>query len=542
MNGADSGRLLDEGTAKLRAGGRPAGPAPAPVPPMARLLIAAAAVAAALLRFTQLDLRPLHSDEGGNYWFIKEVLERGIYPYSHENYHGPLFFYCSAIFVKWFGYGPEILRLFAAACGTAAALLPLLLIRTLRPAAAVVCAVFLAVSPSLIFYSRDAIHEMPFVLCGLLFAIFLYRLFEDEDKRWLFPAAAAAAALVALKETFVITGAAAAVAVCSVYSSRRILNTLYQFRRQAGRAAWAAAAAIIAVYSAAGRWTKGIIEMFTAVQQWFERGTSADTGHFKPFAYYLTDVIWSGEPLIIFGLAASAAAIIYRRMSPQPAPSKNPFYRNPADRFFRCWTFFLVFALILLAIYSAIPYKTPWLVINITAPSVIVLGCLIGWCFGLPQAAESAAPQRRRMAASALLFCAAAFSGWQAIGYNFRPADLWANRGYKPYGPGNPFSYVHTDDKMLEMVQIVINYKHAHPAARILVGVPGYWPLPYYLREFDDDCAYFVPDDPGSYVDEYDVIIAAESDPWRDERYSSEFFRLSDYQTGRLFLKKEPKQ
>ncbi|MCB0340148.1 MAG: hypothetical protein KDD53_11115, partial [Bdellovibrionales bacterium] len=46
-----------------------------------------------VLRTYEIGLRPLHNDEGVNFYFLQEIGRLGYYPYSHENYHGPLYFY-----------------------------------------------------------------------------------------------------------------------------------------------------------------------------------------------------------------------------------------------------------------------------------------------------------------------------------------------------------------------------------------------------------------------------------------------------------------
>ncbi len=44
---------------------------------------------AAFLRFWQLELKPLHHDEGVNRYFLKTLFSEGVYKYDPSNYHGP---------------------------------------------------------------------------------------------------------------------------------------------------------------------------------------------------------------------------------------------------------------------------------------------------------------------------------------------------------------------------------------------------------------------------------------------------------------------
>ena len=55
---------------------------------------------AAVLRLYDLDLVPLHHDEGVNGNFLTRLVREGIYRYDPENYHGPTIYYFSA-FIPW---------------------------------------------------------------------------------------------------------------------------------------------------------------------------------------------------------------------------------------------------------------------------------------------------------------------------------------------------------------------------------------------------------------------------------------------------------
>ncbi len=53
-----------------------------------------------VLRFYDLDLVPLHHDEGVNGNFLVRLVREGAYQYDPENYHGPTLYYFSAI-IPW---------------------------------------------------------------------------------------------------------------------------------------------------------------------------------------------------------------------------------------------------------------------------------------------------------------------------------------------------------------------------------------------------------------------------------------------------------
>src|SRR5687767_475183 len=54
-------------------------------------------IAAAILRLYQLDLKPLHHDEGVNGYFVLKLIRERTYIYDPANYHGPTLYYFSLI-------------------------------------------------------------------------------------------------------------------------------------------------------------------------------------------------------------------------------------------------------------------------------------------------------------------------------------------------------------------------------------------------------------------------------------------------------------
>ncbi|MEX1022152.1 MAG: flippase activity-associated protein Agl23, partial [Dehalococcoidia bacterium] len=166
-----------------------------------------AVVAVALVtRVVGLDVRAVHHDESLHLtysWYFAEG--RG---YEHNPLmHGPLQFHLIAAFFRLFGDGEFVARLPHALAGTALVATPLLFRRHLNGTAVVLAAVFLAVSPSILYYSRFARNEP---LVGLftvlmLAAVLYYR--RDGRLRWLVMFSAALALNFAAKETAYIFAA-----------------------------------------------------------------------------------------------------------------------------------------------------------------------------------------------------------------------------------------------------------------------------------------------------------------------------------------------
>src|SRR6478672_10811810 len=63
----------------------------------------AVTIIACFWRFWQLELKPLHHDEGVNSYFLKTLFTDGVYKYDPSNYHGPTLYYIALAFTKVFG-------------------------------------------------------------------------------------------------------------------------------------------------------------------------------------------------------------------------------------------------------------------------------------------------------------------------------------------------------------------------------------------------------------------------------------------------------
>lgn len=128
---------------------------------------------ATFLRFYWLALKPLHHDEGVNGWFLTTLFRDGSYRYDPANYHGPTLYYISLAFAEIFGLQTESIRASVAIWGVLIVILAFLLRRYIGNIGSLSAALFLALSPGLVFISRYFIHEMFFVFLsfGIVLAI-----------------------------------------------------------------------------------------------------------------------------------------------------------------------------------------------------------------------------------------------------------------------------------------------------------------------------------------------------------------------------------
>ncbi len=122
---------------------------------------------AAFLRFWQLELKPLHHDEGVNGYFLKTLFEQGVYNYDPTNYHGPTLYYITLAFAKIFGLEIFSIRAGVAVFGVLIVVLTFFLRKYIGAAGSLFAALLLALSPGMVFISRYFIHEIFFVFCSL---------------------------------------------------------------------------------------------------------------------------------------------------------------------------------------------------------------------------------------------------------------------------------------------------------------------------------------------------------------------------------------
>ncbi len=136
---------------------------------------------AAFLRFFWIELKPLHHDEGVNGHFLMTLYRDGVYHYDPSNYHGPDLYYLSLAFSKLFGLNTVSVRWSVAIFGLLTVVLALYLRKYLGKVGSLAAALFLALSPGMVYISRYFIHEILFVFFSLAIVVACV-LFWDRRK------------------------------------------------------------------------------------------------------------------------------------------------------------------------------------------------------------------------------------------------------------------------------------------------------------------------------------------------------------------------
>jgi len=128
-------------------------------------------ILAAALRFISLGLKPFHHDEGVNGFFLTDLFRKGEYHYDPANYHGPTLYYIALAFAKVFGLETVPVRASVAIWGVLMVVLCFYLRPYIGRTGSLFAALFVAVSPGMVFISRYFIHEIFFVFLSLAIVI-----------------------------------------------------------------------------------------------------------------------------------------------------------------------------------------------------------------------------------------------------------------------------------------------------------------------------------------------------------------------------------
>ena len=174
-------------------------------------IFAAIVVLAAALRLPALDLRPMHTDEAVHAAkFARLLQERGLYEYDPDEYHGPTLNYLTLIPARLRGthryadLDEVTLRSVPAVIGVLLVAAHLLLVPVVgfRPAA--LAALFAAVSPAMVYYSRYYIQETLLVAFSFAALLSICRYLQAPSARWAIAAGASVGLMHATKETWLI--------------------------------------------------------------------------------------------------------------------------------------------------------------------------------------------------------------------------------------------------------------------------------------------------------------------------------------------------
>jgi uncharacterized protein (TIGR03663 family) len=444
-----------------------------------RIGVIAIFVIAAVLRLYDLNLVPLHHDEGVNGNFLVRLVREGAYNYDPANYHGPTLYYFAAV-IPWitkvlfgnaardnYGLTTFTIRLIPVLFGLATIGLIFLLRRRLGTVATLAGGLMLAVSPGAVYLSRYFIHETLFVFFTLGIVVAAMRFYDERNPAYIMPGAASAALLFATKETAFISVGVLIIALGMTWAYMRVMrgNTQRSTTSETVRtvidemggttrlimsivfALIVFAALYLLFYSSFFTNYKGISDSLQTFEIWKKTGTEA---HVHPPEMYLVWLTRQESPLLFLGAIGAAIAVL------------RP--RNSLALFCGLWSFGLI------AAYSIIGYKTPWIVLNFVVPLALIAGYAFQAIYELDH--------RQWRLVAVILVAAVGVAVYQSIDLNFF--------NYDNDQPQYVYVYAHTRRSMLNLVNEVerIAKQNSGNTTGITIVSPDYWPLPWYFRNF----------------------------------------------------------
>lgn len=337
------------------------------------LAILLAFAGALVLRLPGLETRPLHNDEAVNAVKVSELWEQGRYLYDPDEYHGPTLHYATVPFLQLSGargsdeLQDRTLRLAPVAFGAALILLLFLFAPGINGQALAWAALFMAISPAMVFYSRYFIHEMLLLFFTLLALGAGWRCAQTHSSGWSLLTGAAVGLMFATKETFVISVAAAGLALLLTLwwtmpkpvSVRAFLRLFHA--RDILLGLTAAFLVWLLFFSSFFTNFAGLLDSVRTYFPWLKRA-AGHSPHLHPWYFYLQRLAWfhpvkgpAWSEGLILGLALVGAVISFAG-------------RKPLLRFLALYT------IILTAAYSAISYKTPWCLLNFFLGMILLAG------------------------------------------------------------------------------------------------------------------------------------------------------------------------
>ena len=423
-------------------------------------------IIAILFRFIDLSGRPMHGDEAINAYKVYELIETGKFSYQPSQHHGPLLFYISNLIFLFNSFDSindlsvESLRSITCVVGVLLVFFCFIFKNSINQNTIYLVSGLMAVSPSLIYFSRYFIHEILMVFFSMVMIIGVYKYLDTGKQFWIIFIGIILGCMISTKETwpiFLIAMVISGGISCS-YNRRNHPISIKNYIIIIGVSVLTA----FLFYSDYFKDVNNSIDFFQAFKFYLIR-MSSEGIHNHPWYFYLMkffpfnnfeNLLYLGEGVLFLIFIFSLPLVIF---------SENyPFIVK-----FLFW-----FSLTLFILFSLIPYKTPWNIISIIPGVIIVSANTINYQISN---LNKKSPGKFFIV---LLFCLLLY---QSYSYNFKNES----------NPANPYVYSHpTDDifkiekKIYNMVNVLKNKKEF--SIFIIATDHDYWPLPWYFRGIEN--------------------------------------------------------
>ncbi len=426
----------------------------------------------------------MHTDEAVNAYIVGQVLAGQSYAYDPQDRHGPALVALAVPIVRMQGARTFVqlteteLRRVPVLTGTVTILLLGVAAEIFGFVPCFIAALLFACAPLTVYYDRYFIHESFFVTLTAGLILTGWQALAKKSAACLALAFACAAAMLACKETAVLHFVALAAAA--------LVYRLWNMRRQSVRDLWRPRALIAAIavflllsmmlFTWFGTNWNVLDALIRAVPNYMARAGGG--GHAKPFWYYTHLLVSGRSGGVICAVTCIGIVLAVRKREASP---------------FALIAYYLIFTYVL---YSAIPYKTPWLALNFWLPISLLVGLTAQTMWSvLEEYSALRVPMRTAclvgMAVMAIL-----------IALDTRQRVFLDSAGEK-----NPYAYAQTSEDLLglpaELSTLAQQEGLVSPRIAVIAADP--WPLPWYLRHYSQ-VGYWQP---GQSVEQSDFYITS---------------------------------
>ena len=492
-----------------------------------------------VLRFYALDLKLFHHDEAIHAWFSYRLLTEGIYSYD-PMYHGPFLYYMTAGIFSLLGDSDLIGRLFPALLGTLLVplLYPIYRLGYLDKKQTIVAALFLAVSPNMVYFSRFLRNDIFIVFFTMVLLVALLYYFERQKMQYALIAGAAIGFGMTTKENMPIIVLIFGAYLLYLVWTRKVRLPKHWIRDLA-LGALVAVGIMAVLYSSFGAHPEVLMDgWLRAIEHWTSMHQAQRLGG-PPYFYILLFLLYE-VPILILAVVGTLQfvdipGIVSRwrekRMnqteSPggtegaaeieEEAPSETaaqPIEQTqgfkdrlrdilsgtgelrPIDRQKEFARFAIFWMLLSLAVYAYIGEKVPWLILHQLLPMIFV-------------AVYMMTTKKAVVAVVAGIFLVA-----MMFHVAFTPADI-----------NEPIVQVQNSEDLREV------FAKIDAADKVAVATDSYWPLPWYYRgDSASKLAYYSQKVSEStiYGGDFDVVITHDADTYPAlDGYVKETYRLN---------------
>jgi len=449
---------------------------------------------AILARFVLLDLKLFHHDEAIHAWFSYRLLTEGIYQYD-PMYHGPFLYYVTAGMFSLFGASDLVGRLLPSLFGVL--LIPLVYlihrIGYLDRRQTLVAALFIAVSPNMVYFSRFLRNDVfiAFFTLALLVALLYY--LEHGKTQYALLGAAAVGLGMSSKENMPIV-----LAIFGSYLLYMVLSGRVQLPKSWKTDLLLSAFVVVGImalfYSSFGAHPEVLADgWLRAIEHWTSMHGQQRLG--GPWFFYLMLLVLYEIPILILAIVGAAQFLsagssglptlaqlkerltgVRKTEAELPAPVRA---FNKQDEFVRLC---IVWALLSLAAYAYIGEKVPWLILHQLLPLIFI-------------AVYKMSDRKLILSVAAAVFL---------IGMTWHVA-------FVPVDINEPIVQVQNSEDLREIMALI------DASDSVAIATDVYWPLPwYYHGNASQKLTYYSrkTDEQSIYSRDFDLVIAHDTDSY----------------------------